>query len=169
MQDLTPLDIQKQTFTRGVRGYAIDEVRAYLHVIAEDLETVLKERERLTTENRILREELQEYNERERILKDTLLSAQRVSEDMRENARKEADMIVKDAEVRADRIIDMAMTRVGDLEKLIQDLKLQRKDARNRLSAVLTTFTQLVEMDVEQESGEAPLTQIFRKTASDPL
>ena len=103
MQELTPLDIQKQMFTRNMRGFAIDEVRAYLHVVAEELERLLKDRERLFTENKLLREELQEYNERESILKDTLLSAQRVSEDLRETARRESEMIVKDAEVRAER------------------------------------------------------------------
>lgn len=169
MRDLTPLDIQKQMFSRGVRGFAVDEVRAYLHLVAEEVEKLLRERETLSTENRLMREELQEYSEREQILKDTLLSAQRVSEDLRENARKEAEMIVKDAEVRADRIVETAMTRVSEIEKAIQDLKIQRKDLRNKLGATLRTFSQFVELDEEQESGDAPLTHIFRRTANDPL
>ena len=163
MQELTPLDIQKQMFTRNMRGFAIDEVRAYLHVVAEELERLLKDRERLFTENKLLREELQEYNERESILKDTLLSAQRVSEDLRETARRESEMIVKDAEVRAERILDLAMQRVGELERVIQDLKIQRKDARNQLQATLRTFTQLLEMDETHEAADAPLTQLYRK------
>jgi cell division initiation protein len=167
MQELTPLDIQKQLFSRTMRGFSIDEVRSYLHVVAEEFEQLLKDRERLYTENKLLREELAEYNERERILKDTLLSAQRVSEDLRETARRESEMIVKDAELRAERILEMAMQRVGELERVILDLKIQRKDMRNHLQATIETFSNLVEMDKAGESSEAPLTQIYRKQASE--
>src|SRR5688500_16971589 len=116
MQDISPLDIQKQTFTRNVRGYSLDEVRAYLHVVAEEVERLLREVNRLATENELLREESQEHASRERILKDTLLSAQKVSEELRENARREAELIVKDAEARADRIVSHAMDRVHSIE-----------------------------------------------------
>src|ERR1044071_6860854 len=98
MQNLTPLEIQKQVFTRALKGYNADEVRGYLHLVAEEIERLLIEVDRATRENSMLREELEEHNQRERILKDTLLSAQKVSEDVRANARKEAELIVKDAE-----------------------------------------------------------------------
>ena len=169
MQDLTPLDIQKQIFSRNMRGFAVDEVRAYLHVVAEEVERLLKDRDRLSTENRLLTEELQEYSDRERILKDTLLSAQRVSEELRETARREGEMTVKDAEMRADRIIELAMQRVGELERVIQDLKIQRRDMRNHLFATIGTVTHLLELDVEQEAADTPLTQIYRKSGSENL
>src|SRR3954452_25540113 len=82
MQGLTPLDIQKQTFARGLKGYNVDEVRGYLHLIAEEVERLVRDVDRLSRENAMLREELEEHNARERILKDTLLSAQKVSEDV---------------------------------------------------------------------------------------
>ena len=82
MEDLTPLDIQKQTFGKGLRGYSIDEVRAYLHIVAEEVERLLKEIEKLGRENAVMREQIGENSEREKILKETLLSAQRVSEDV---------------------------------------------------------------------------------------
>ena len=97
MQGLTPLDIQKQTFARGLKGYNVDEVRGYLHLIAEEIERLVRDADRLSRENAMLRGELDEHNARERILKDTLLSAQKVSEDVRANAHKEAELIVKDA------------------------------------------------------------------------
>jgi cell division initiation protein len=162
MQRLTPLDIQKQTFRKSLSGYSVDEVRAYLHMIAEELEEQLKEIERLSRENLTLREQIAENSEREQILKETLLSAQRVSEEVKSNSRKEAELIIKDAELFSERIITQAMARVGELEKTILELKLQRKAARNRLNAALDTYQQMVMLDAEQEANEEPITQLHR-------
>ena len=164
MQRLTPLEIQKQTFGRSLKGYTVDDVRAYLHLVAEEMENLLKDSERLSRENSLLREEVLEHSQREGILKDTLLSAQRVSEEVKANAQKEAELIVKDAELLSERIMDQAMSRVGDLQKTIQELKLQRRAARAKLNAALETYQQMVMLDAEQEANDQPITQIFRKT-----
>src|SRR2546421_10528995 len=162
MHNLTPLDIQRQTFSRALKGYNADEIRAYLQLIAEEIERLLKDGDRLSRENAMLREELDEHNARERILKDTLLSAQKVSEDVKANAQKEAEMIVKDAELLSDRLTSQAMSRVGDLERAIQDLKIERRGARNKLQSMLDTMQQLVMLDAEQEANEQPITAMFR-------
>lgn len=165
MQDLTPLDIQKQTFNTTFRGYSVDEVRAYLHLIAEELERLLKESEKLSSENVLLREEVSDYRDRERMLKDTLLSAQRVSEEIRNNADKEAEIIVKEAELRSEKMIGQAMARVGDIERAIQDLKIERKALRNKVQSTLTMFEQMVALDAEQEASDLPMTQMYRKSS----
>jgi cell division initiation protein len=163
MQRLTPLDIQKQTFSKGFKGYSVDEVRAYLHLVAEEIERLVRDVDRLTRENGHLREELGEYSDRERILKDTLVSAQKVSEEVKANARQEGELIVKDAELLSERLVAQAMTRVADIEKAIQDLKIERKALRNKLQAALETFQQLVMLDIEEEANEQPITAMFRK------
>jgi cell division initiation protein len=164
MQNLTPLEIQKQTFSRAIKGYTVDEVRAYLHLVAEEIERLVKDVDRLQRENAMLREELNDHNQRERILKDTLLSAQKVSEDVRANARKEAELIVKDAELLSDRLMSQAQSRMADLERAIQELKMERRAARNRLQTMLDTTQQLLMLDVEQEANEEPITSMFRKS-----
>ena len=166
MQNLTPLEIQKQTFARVLKGYHIDEVRAYLHLIAEEIERLVKDVDRLARENAHLREDLDDHSHRERILKDTLLSAQKVSEDVKTNARKEAELIVKDAELLAERVVSQAMQRVGDLERAILDLKLERRSARQKLATTLETMQQLLALDAEQEATEQPITSIFRASQS---
>jgi len=163
MQDLTPLEIQKQTFSRVLKGYNTDEVRAYLHLIAEEIERLLKDVDRFSRENAMLREELDGHSQRERILKDTLLSAQKVSEDVKANARKEAELIVKDAELLSERLVNQAMNRVADLEKAIQDLKIERHAARNKLQATLDTVQQMIMLDAEQEANELPITAMYRR------
>jgi len=163
MQNLTPIDIQKQTFSRKFRGADEGEVRAYLHLVAEELENHLQDIERLTREVSELRSDLKEYAERERILKDTLLSAQKVSEDVKANAHKEAALIVKDAELLSERIVGQAMERVSDLEGAIQDLKLERKNARRRLQLMIDGFQHMIALDADQEAEELPITQLYRK------
>lgn len=164
MQDLTPLDIQKQTFTKSFKGYTPNEVQAYLHLVAEEIERLVKDVDRLSRENAMLREELHDHNQRERILKDTLLAAQHVSEEIRTTARKEAELIVKDAELLSERLVGQAMTRVADLERAIQDLKIERRGARNKLSATLDTIQQLLMLDAEQEANELPVTSLYRRS-----
>jgi cell division initiation protein len=160
--NLTPLDIQRQTFSRALKGYNVDEIRAYLQLIAEEIERLLKDVDRLARENAMLREDLDEHNARERILKDTLLSAQKVSEDVKANAQKEAELIVKDAELLSERLTSQAMSRVADLERTIQDLKIERKSARNKLQTTIDTIQQLLMLDAEQEANEMPITSMFR-------
>ena len=160
--NLTPLDIQRQTFSRALKGYNVDEIRAYLQLIAEQIERLIRDVDRLARENAMLREDLDEHNARERILKDTLLSAQKVSEDVKANAQKEAELIVKDAELLSERLTSQAMSRVADLERTIQDLKIERKVARNKLQTTIDTIQQLLMLDAEQEANEMPITSMFR-------
>ena len=162
MQNLTPLEIQKQSFARKLKGYDASEVRAYLQLVAEEIERLVKDVDRLSRENAFLREDLDDHNQRERILKDTLLSAQKVSEEVKSNARKEAELIVKDAELLSERLVSQAMSRVADLEHTIQDLKVERRGARNKLQATLDTIRQLLMLDAEQEANELPITSMYR-------
>lgn len=162
MHNLTPLDIQKQSFSRALKGYNTEEVRAYLQLMAEEIERLVRDLDRASRENAMLREDLDEHNARERILKDTLLSAQKVSEDVKANAAKEAELIVKDAELLSERLTSQAMSRLADLERTIQDLKMERKMARNKLQTTIDTIQQLLMLDVEQEANEMPITSMFR-------
>jgi cell division initiation protein len=138
-------------------------VRGYLSLVAEEIERLVKDVDRLSRENAMLRDELDDHSQRERILKDTLLSAQKVSEDVKSNARKEAELIVKDAELLSERVIAQAMQRVSEIERTIQDLKVERAAVRVRLQGTLDTVQHLIALDAEQEATEQPITSVFRK------
>lgn len=165
MHDVMPLDVQKQSFRQKLRGYDTGEVRAFLHLVAEEMERLLRENETLARQLEQSREELRDHHDRERILKDTLLSAQTVAEEMKNTARREADLILREAEAAADRTIHHALERVAEIEKAIMDLRIERKAMRNRLSGVLSTFQQMLEFDQEQESRAEPVTTIHRPRA----
>ncbi|HYC92987.1 MAG TPA: DivIVA domain-containing protein [Thermoanaerobaculia bacterium] len=166
MQNLTPLEIQKQTFSRGLKGYNPDEVRAYLHLVAEEIERLLRENDRMQRDVAMLREDVDDHENRERILKDTLLSAQKVAEDLTANARKEAELIVKDAELLAERLVSQAQQRVADLERSIGDLRMERRAARNKLTTTIDMIQQMIALDAEEEANEEPITSLFRSRSS---
>ena len=83
-------------------------------------------------------------------------------EDVKANAVKEAELIVKDAELLSERLVSQGMSRVADLERAIQELKIERKTARNRLQSTLDTLQQYLMLDMEQEANEMPITTMFR-------
>ncbi len=166
MQNLTPLEIQKQTFSRAIKGYHADEVRAYLHLVAEEIERLLRENDRLLRDVTMLREDVEDHTNRERILKDTLLSAQRVAEELTANARKEAELIVKDSELLAERLVAQAQQRVADLERSIGDLRMERRAARNKLTTTIDMIQQMIALDAEEEANEEPITSLFRARSS---
>ena len=148
---ISPMDIQRQTFGQVFRGLDHDEVRAYLNIVAEEVASLQMERDRLDQELSSLRSLIDEHRQRETILKNTLLTAQRVSEEIRDNARKEAETTVKEAEMQADRLVELAQTRAHEVERGILDLRAQRTGLRTDLRALITRLSHLLDLQEEAE------------------
>ena len=85
---ILPMDIQRQNFGRVMRGFDIEEVRTYLTIVAEEVAALQGERDSLSQEVQSLRTQVEDHRQRENILKNTLLTAQRVSEEIKENANR---------------------------------------------------------------------------------
>ena len=113
---LTAMDVEQQEFTRKVRGYDTDEVKLYLKSVAEEIERVTLDNATVREELGQLRERLEDYRQRERMLQDTLLTAQRMAEEHRENSRVEADLLVKEARIKAERLLEQAQDQLATLE-----------------------------------------------------
>ena len=124
---ISPMEIQRQTFATTWRGFDRDEVRTYLAYVAEEVATLQRERDSFGQEVQSLKSIVEDYRHREMILKNTLLTAQRVSDEIRENARRHADGIVKEAEIQADRLIELAQNRARSVERDLVDLRVQRQ------------------------------------------
>jgi cell division initiation protein len=148
---ISPMDIQRQAFGRTLRGFDRDEVRSYLNIVAEEVAALQRERDSLSQEVQSLRSLLDEHRQREQILKNTLLTAQRVSEEIRDNARKQAEGVVKEAELQADKLLELAQSRAGDLERGILDLRAHRTALRTDIRALITRLTHLLDLQEEAE------------------
>jgi len=134
---ITPLDIQKHRFRKALRGYDAHEVQAFLTSFAEQYEMVIRENQQQREETALLREQVKENEERERILKQTLLTAQQAAEDVREAARREAETEIKEAELKAERMMEVARERIGRYEGRLIELKTLKRELVERIEAMI--------------------------------
>ena len=160
---MTPLEIQKREFARKWKGFDPMEVQQFLADAAEDMEALARENAELDGRLRSLEQENEEHRERERILKQTLLSAQEASEDIREAGRREADLVVREAQDSAERLTHSALQRAAEIEKAIHELKLQRTNFRLQLQKMIELFQQVLDFDREEDDKERPLSYLTRK------
>ena len=148
---ISPMDIQRQEFARVLRGYDREEVRTYLNIVAEEVAALQRERDSLDQQVQNMQGLLDEHRQRETILKNTLLTAQRVSEEIREVARKQSENVVKEAEMQADKLLELAQTRAHEVERGILELRGQRTSLRTDIRSVVTRLTHLLDLQEEAE------------------
>jgi cell division initiation protein len=165
---ITPLDIEAHSFAVRVRGFDRDEVKSFLTLISEEYEKLIVENSYLKEELARINHALADFQDREKILKDTLLNVQKLADEMRHEAQREKEVIIKEAELKAEQILEQARRRIGDLERQIQDLRMQRDTFETTVLALVDQHRRLIEMQREQgevtdrirfmrrkESGEA--------------
>ena len=160
---LSPLEIQKREFSRRWKGLDPQEVQHFLFEAAEDMEMLARENADLETRIRSLQQENEEHRERERILKQTLLSAQQASEDIRGAARKEAELVVREAQDSAEKLTHHALQRSAEIEKAIHELKVQRTNFRLQLQKMIELFQQVLEFDREDSDKDRAMSYMTRK------
>ena len=160
---LTPLEIQKQTFPQKLRGYDPIEVDHFLALCAEELARRLEESERLERENRQLRERLTGADQRERQLQEAILRGKQLSDEMIATSQKEAQLLIKEAELHADKIVTQAMQRAQTVDGKIQELRMKRKELQIKMRGSLELFSQILEADSEDEKGMANVHTLIRK------
>ena len=149
MVNLTPLDIQQQRFKTRFRGFDIQEVDLFLDQMADAFESLLKQNENFNVESRRLQLEIQGYKNREDAFKRALLNSQRVIEQMKENAQKSAELIVAEAEVKAEKILNKAHNRLAQLHEDIAELKRQRMQIEVQIGSVIEAHGKLLEISKE--------------------
>jgi len=163
MPRLTPLEIQKHEFSRKWKGFDPVEVESFLALVAEEMEGLTRTASDYETRHRILQEENAEHRERERILKETLLTAQRASDDIRTAAAKQAELIVREAQDSGERLTHNAMQRAADVEKAIHELKIQRANFRLQLQKMLELFQTVLDFDREDDDKQKPVGYLTRR------
>jgi cell division initiation protein len=122
----TPLDIQRREFEKVFRGLEESEVRTFLHEIAGEWEELLAENQKLKEEILDSRERLRQYQDQDRIFRETLLQAQRTREDVLDGAGREKELIVREAQFKAEEIIREAQQHVVEMEVNMRNLKMER-------------------------------------------
>ncbi len=142
---ITPLDIRKQEFRKAMRGLDPEEVYAFLSTVAEEYEAVLNDNKALRERLLELDDKVQEYRTMERTLRDTLLTAERVTADAKENARREANLIIKEAQIEAEKALRDIKNEAMKLRREIQDLRRERESYLARMKVLAESYIRFIE------------------------
>jgi cell division initiation protein len=160
---LTPLDIQKMRFPPKMRGYDPTEVGNFLALVAEDLAAKSADLDKAERENRYYRQRLEETEQREHQLQQTLLRAQKVSDEITANARREAELMVKEAEIAADKMVQQAVEQSTRIESKISELRTMRRELQMKFRNTLDLFQRILESELEEERATATVHTLPRK------
>jgi cell division initiation protein len=151
---VTPLDLRQLKLTTSMRGFDKAEVTSLMREAADGYEQALRENERLRQEIARLEGALGQFRELEGGMKTTLMSAQKVAEDMRENAAQEAARIIREAEGRAELQMQRAQSRLEDAQREIEGLKLKRREAETGIESLIATLHYTLDFIKDQEHRE---------------
>lgn len=143
---LTPLDIRKQPFRKTAMGFDRDQVNSFLDQVANEFEQLIKQNDELATNVKLFQERIEAYEKIEKTLNETLITAQRATDDAKLNAQKEAELILKDAQIRADKYEDRSRQRVNELESDLMSLRTQRDSFLVRFKSMLRDQLSLLDV-----------------------
>jgi cell division initiation protein len=152
--NVSPLDLRQLRFRTAFRGFDRAEVAALMAEVAEDYEQALREVDMLRQEVAKGEALLDQHLEHERDLRDTLVTAQRLSQDIRANAEAQARQIIRDAEGRANLLLQHSQARLEDMQRDIDGMKLKRREVETTLESSIGTLRNTLEFVREQEQRE---------------
>jgi cell division initiation protein len=154
---LTPLDIHNKEFKRGFRGYSEEEVDDFLDQVVQDFETLLRDNAMLKEQIEDLQQKVEQYRQLESTLHNTLIVAQETAEEVKESARKEAELILREARLQGEKI-------VHDAEESVRRAQTRLGEARRQAAAFRAQVRSLLESQLEilraAEDGPEPATEI---------
>jgi cell division initiation protein len=149
---VTPLDLRQQHFKVVMRGYDRGEVNALLLEAADDYENAVRENDRLRQEVTKLEAVLAEHRAQERNLRNTLLTAQKLADEIKDTATQEAQRVVREAEGRADLLVQKAQSRLEDVQREIDGLRMKRREVETGVEALINTLQNTIAFIREQDA-----------------
>jgi cell division initiation protein len=141
---LTPIDIENKQFHKRLLGFDVDEVNEFMKLLIHDYEALLRKYADSQTELSLHVEKLQHFASIEDTLSKTIILAQETADDLKQNARKEAQLIVKEAEKNANRIINEALSAARQAALETEELKKQAAIYRTRLKSLIEAQLELL-------------------------
>jgi cell division initiation protein len=144
---LTPLDIHNKEFSRGFRGYDEDEVNEFLDQVIKDFELIIRDKKELEQKVSDLEDRLSHFSSIENTLNKSIVVAQETAEELKQSAKKEAKLIVREAEKNADRIVNESLLKSSKIALEVEELKKQAKVYRTRFRMLIEAQLDLIETD----------------------
>ncbi len=147
--NITPLDIHQQKFRTRFRGFDTGEVDTFRDQMANAFESLQGIQKKLQEEVQRLEIEIRGYRKREESFKRALLNSQKVLDQMKDNARKSAELVIAEAEVKAEKILNKAHNRLAQLHEDTSELKRQRVQIEVQIGSILEAHGRLLEISKE--------------------
>ena len=164
---ITPMDISNKEFKKGLRGYNPEEVDEFLDEIVDNYEELYKENALLKEKVSALSEKIEHYGKIENTIQNTLLLAQNAAEQARSSAQKESDLLVRNANDTAQKILDKAHADVvqinDEFDRIKQEFIKFRAKFRNFMNTQLETFDDLEKDFIKNYNISTPLEQVEEK------
>lgn len=157
---LTPLDIHNKEFSRKLRGYDEDEVNEFLDQIIKDYEALIRDNKELQAKVAELEEKLGHFSNIEETLSKAIIVAQDAADELKGNAKKEAQLIIKEAEKNADRIINDSLAKSRNIALEMEELKKQATIYRTRFRALLEAQIEMLKDDNWETLEQAEMPRI---------
>jgi cell division initiation protein len=151
---ISPLEIQQKQFKMKFRGFDVEEVFGFLEIVREEMEDLLRENSNLKENIQRAESQIKEYRDMETTLRETLMTAQQMVEDYKTNSRKEAELLVKEAESKADSLIKDAHEKVIKIHEDITDMKGIRRHFREELKRLVEGHLRMLETDERWETSD---------------
>jgi cell division initiation protein len=151
---IAPLDLRQQRFRTALRGFDRTEVVAFLTEAADDYEHALREIDRLRQDLHRMEGHLREHRDRETTLRNTLLTAQRLADEVKTAAQNEAKMIVREAQGRGDLLLQKSQARLEEMERDISELRLRRRGVEGTLESSIQSLYHALEFIREQDKPD---------------
>jgi cell division initiation protein len=156
------MDVEKQDFKRSMRGYDRDEVRLFLTAVSEEVERLNLDNAQLREESGTLRGRIDDFRERERMLQETLVTAQKMSEELAAKTHRESELLIKEARIKAERLLEQAQDQLSRIEAEIGRVKLERDAFENRLRSAIEEHLALLDLR-KQERAELDNVRFLRR------
>lgn len=151
---ITPLDIQQKQFKMKLRGFDVEEVYSFLEIVREEMEDLLRENANLKENIQRSENQVREYRDMETTLRETLMTAQQMVEDFKINSRKEAELLIREAENKADSLIKEAQEKVIKIHEDITDMKGIRRHFKEELRRLIENHLKMLEFDSRREGHD---------------
>lgn len=151
---ISPIEIRQQEFQKKIRGYDPDEVQSFLERLADDLDELQKENQNLKEELEQANQQIAEYKKIEKNLQDTLLKAQDSSTKSLEASKKQTALMIKEAELKAQQIIDKARENANEIRNAVVNLREEKDLIIAKLKAIVSSQANLLELKVKDSGNE---------------
>lgn len=148
---ITPLDIQQMVFKVAFRGYDKEEVNRFLEEIAQTVETLNRDNAALREKLTFTEQQLAEVKKTETALSHALISAQSLAEEVKRGAQRDAELIIKEAELKAGEVMHQARVELAEIHRDLSELRKQRVLMVERIRATLRTFERMLEVEESED------------------